>query len=72
MVPSMSVLCLIANPAEPMLDPALAGAIHREIAGEINWLAPGIACDSERQRARRGAPDSSQVIQGSWSVIPES
>ena len=41
----MSVLCLIANPQDPRFDPALAGVIHREIGGEINWLNHGIACE---------------------------
>lgn len=41
----MSVLCLIANPADPALDAALVGAINREVHGEVNWLAQGIACE---------------------------
>ncbi|MEP7241558.1 MAG: HAD-IB family phosphatase, partial [Devosia sp.] len=34
----MSVLCLIANPADPALDTALVASIHNEVGGEINWL----------------------------------
>ena len=34
----MSVLCLIANPADPVLDAKLVQAIHHETGGEINWL----------------------------------
>lgn len=41
----MSVLCLIANPSEPALVPALVTAIHRETGGEINWLHQRIACE---------------------------
>ncbi|GGA46994.1 phosphoserine phosphatase SerB [Pelagibacterium lentulum] len=41
----MSVLCLIANPNEPVLSRTLVEAIHRETHGEINWLAQGIACE---------------------------
>jgi phosphoserine phosphatase len=41
----MSVLCLIANPAEPALDDALTIAVARETGGERNWLARGIACE---------------------------
>ena len=41
----MSVLCLIANPAEPVLDTALVQAVRRDTRGEINWLAQGIACE---------------------------
>lgn len=41
----MSVLCLIANPAEPALDATIVAAIQREVGGEINWLNQRIACD---------------------------
>jgi phosphoserine phosphatase len=41
----MSVLCLIANPAEPVLDASLVATIHHETGGEINWLERGVACD---------------------------
>ena len=41
----MSVLCLIANPAEPALDTRLVQAIQHETGGEINWLHQRIACE---------------------------
>lgn len=41
----MSVLCLIANPAEPAIDAALVAAIQHDTHGEINWLNPAIACE---------------------------
>lgn len=41
----MQVLCLIANPADPELDVALATKVNREIGGELNWLNHGIACE---------------------------
>ncbi|HVW90984.1 MAG TPA: phosphoserine phosphatase SerB [Devosia sp.] len=41
----MSVLCLIANPADSALDVSLATAIHREIGGEFNWLNPEVAAE---------------------------
>jgi phosphoserine phosphatase len=41
----MSVLCLIANPAEPALDSKLVAAIQHDTHGEINWLNPRIACE---------------------------
>ncbi len=41
----MSVLCLIANPNEPALSRTLVEAVQREVHGEINWLAQGIACE---------------------------
>ena len=41
----MSVLCLIANPVEPMFDIRLVTAIQRETGGAINWLHHGVACE---------------------------
>ena len=41
----MSVLCLISNPAEPILTSAMVESVQRETHGEINWLAQGIACE---------------------------
>ena len=39
----MSVLCLIANPAEPAIDTALMNAVHKAVGGEINVLHQRIA-----------------------------
>lgn len=47
----MSVLCLIANPADPALDAKLVQAIHHETGGEINWLNHGIACEIVQPKA---------------------
>lgn len=47
----MSVLCLIANPNEPVLEPGLVAAIHHETGGEINWLSPAVACEIAAPRA---------------------
>jgi phosphoserine phosphatase len=41
----MSVICLIANPADSELDPSLAAAVVKEIGGELNWLNHAIACE---------------------------
>lgn len=41
----MSVLCLIANPADPALDAAIVAAIQHETGGEINWLNQRVACE---------------------------
>jgi phosphoserine phosphatase len=41
----VSVLCLIANPAEPAVDAALVNAVHAAIGGEVNWLHQRIACE---------------------------
>lgn len=47
----MTVLCLIANPADPAIDSALVAAIQHETGGEINWLHQRIACEIEGPRA---------------------
>lgn len=49
----MSVLCLIANPDEPALSHALVEAVQREVHGEINWLAQGIACEIVKPQAAK-------------------
>jgi phosphoserine phosphatase len=41
----MPVLCLIANPADSELDPALAAAVIKQTGGELNWLNHSIACE---------------------------
>lgn len=41
----MPVLCLIANPIDSELDPALAAAVVEQTGGELNWLNHGIACE---------------------------
>jgi phosphoserine phosphatase len=41
----LSVLCLIANPAEPALDSALVARVHAETGGELNWLHQRIAAE---------------------------
>lgn len=41
----MSVLCLIANPADPVLSPDQTAGLAHELGGELNWLAQGIACE---------------------------
>jgi len=47
----MTVLCLIANPADPAIDSALVAAIQHETKGEINWLHQRIACEIEAPKA---------------------
>ena len=41
----MTVLCLIANPADPELTTDQAQRVQRETGGELNWLAQNIACE---------------------------
>jgi phosphoserine phosphatase len=48
----MTVLCLIANPADPALDSALVAAIQHETGGEINWLHQRIACEIHAPKAQ--------------------
>ncbi|MBU1174680.1 MAG: phosphoserine phosphatase SerB [Alphaproteobacteria bacterium] len=58
----MSVLCLIANPADPELTPALAANVQRETGGELNWLAQTLACEII-------APKSTDPVGAARSVI---
>jgi phosphoserine phosphatase len=51
----MSVLCLIANPNEPAIEPGLVASIHHETGGEINWLNPAVACEIVSPRAGKPA-----------------
>lgn len=60
----MSVLCLIANPADPALDPKLVAAIQHETGGEINWLHQRIACEIERTEADDPVDAARSVIGG--------
>src|SRR5690606_38902293 len=60
----MSVLCLIANPADPALDPKLVAAIQHETHGEINWLSHGIACEIVRPRAADPVAAARRCIAG--------
>lgn len=41
----MSVLCLIANPADPELTPQLANRVLAETGGVLNWLSHPNACE---------------------------
>jgi phosphoserine phosphatase len=60
----MSVLCLIANPADPALDDALVAAIQHETGGEINWLDRGIACEIQSPQSADPEMAARQVIAG--------
>ncbi len=60
----MTVLCLIANPADPALDPTLVAAIQHETGGEINWLHQRIACDIEGPKAADPVAAARAVIGG--------
>jgi phosphoserine phosphatase len=58
----MSVLCLIANPAEPALDSQLVAAIQHETHGEINWLHQRVACEIIRPQAADPVAEARSVI----------
>lgn len=58
----MTVLCLIANPADPAIDSALVAAIQHETRGQINWLHQRIACEIE-------APQAADPVAAARAVI---
>ena len=58
----MTVLCLIANPADPAIDSALLAAIQHETQGEINWLHQRIACEIHAPRAADPVAAARSVI----------
>lgn len=60
----MPVLSLIANPADPELDTALAAAVVRQTGGEINWLNPGVACDIVEPTAPQALDIARDIIGG--------
>lgn len=62
----MSVLCLIANPSEPIADTGIAQAIAREVGGELDWLNHGIAADILHPRA----PDPTAVARAMLGDAP--
>jgi len=71
----MSVLCLIANPADPALTPDIASAIHRETGGEINWLAQGIACEIIEPKSNEPIKIAQQTTVGrpiDLALVPKS
>lgn len=58
----MSVLCLLANPDEPALSHALVEAVQREVHGEINWLAQGVACEIVRPQATKAEAMAREMV----------
>src|SRR5690606_14418185 len=61
---ALSVLCLIANPAEPALDPALVARVHAEIGGEIDWLHQRIACDIIKPKHAQSVEAARAIVAG--------
>ena len=60
----MSVLCLIANPADPALDSALVAAVHNEVGGEINWLTQRIAVEIVKPKLATALDAARALIAG--------
>ena len=60
----MSVLCLIANPAEPAIDDALRNAVHKAIGGEINVLNQRIAVEFVKPDLATAADVARELVAG--------
>ncbi len=60
----MPVLSLIANPADPELDAALANAVLARTGGELNWLNHGVACDINEPTAPQALELARDIIAG--------
>ncbi|MCS6760797.1 MAG: phosphoserine phosphatase SerB [Candidatus Devosia symbiotica] len=58
----MPVLCLIANPTDSELDPALAAAVAQETGGELNWLDHSIACEIIEPTSTQALELARQII----------
>jgi len=58
----MPVLCLIANPIDSELDPALAAAVVQQTGGELNWLNHSIACEIIEPKSTDALALARQVI----------
>jgi len=58
----MTVLCLIANPADPELTPDLAQDVADEIGGGTNWLAKSIACEIINVKALDPLPLAREIV----------
>lgn len=70
----MSVLCLIANPADPALDAALVAAVHKEVGGEINWLNQRVACEIVKPTLVTAAEIARDLVVGrpiDVALVPE-
>lgn len=58
----MSVLCLIANPLDPVLSGEIAQKIHNQTGGELNWLSQGIACEVIAPKSTTPLEEARQLI----------
>lgn len=60
----MSVLCLIANPADPALDAAIVNRIHAAVGGEINWLTQRIAAEIVKPKLGTALDAARDILAG--------
>lgn len=60
----MSILCLIANPADSDLSPTLAEAVIRETGGTLNWLAHSLACEIISPKSEDAVTIAREVVKG--------
>jgi phosphoserine phosphatase len=60
----MSVLCLIANPADPELTPQMANAVLAETGGALNWLAHPHACEITEPKSTDPVGAARAVLSG--------
>jgi phosphoserine phosphatase len=60
----LSVLCLIANPAEPALDTALVAAVHKQVGGEVNWLSQRVAVEFVKPHLARADVAARELVAG--------
>lgn len=60
----MPVLCLIANPFDPELDPDLAAAVLKQTGGELNWLNHAIACEIIEPKSTDALAVAREIIGG--------
>lgn len=60
----MSVLCLIANPADPALDSELVARVHHETGGEVNWLTQRVACEIVKPKLADAAGAARELVGG--------
>ncbi|MEO6013156.1 MAG: phosphoserine phosphatase SerB [Devosia sp.] len=61
---ALSVLCLIANPTDLALDPALVARVHAETGGEINWLHQRIAVEIVKPKLATAADAARTLVAG--------
>jgi phosphoserine phosphatase len=60
----VSVLCLIANPAEPAIDTALMNAVHKLVGGEINVLTQRIAVEFVKPHLATAVDAARELVAG--------